>query len=193
MTEHNLAALRAKATNRPWRVFKTTDGRKYIGVGAESGDGILDAGFGVWSWNDAEGIANAELIVALVNAYDRGELVPAQSVEAAKTALKNTFKKEARGGKVLVSVPAMELAVDRAFDAILHAQAALREGATTAHGAVDREAIALAALQNVRKLISEAAMTGFNYKDGDWADRLFFSQQETSRAIALLNGGRHAK
>lgn len=41
----------------------------------------------------------------------------------------------------------------------------------------------LAALRNVQKLISEAAMTGFNWKDGDWADRLFFSQQVTSEAI----------
>ena len=41
----------------------------------------------------------------------------------------------------------------------------------------------LEALQNVRKLISEAALTGFNCKDGDWADRLFFSQQKTSAAI----------
>lgn len=43
---------------------------------------------------------------------------------------------------------------------------------------------ALAALRNVNKLISEAAMTGFNWKDGDWADRLFHSQQKTSTAIA---------
>ena len=41
----------------------------------------------------------------------------------------------------------------------------------------------LEALVNVQKLISEAAMTGFNWKDGDWADRLFFSQQKTSQAI----------
>lgn len=42
----------------------------------------------------------------------------------------------------------------------------------------------LEALQNVQKLISEAAMTGFNCKDGDWAERLFFSQQMTSKSIA---------
>ena len=41
----------------------------------------------------------------------------------------------------------------------------------------------LTALCNVQKLISEAAMTGFNCKDGDWAERLFFSQQMTSTAI----------
>jgi len=40
-----------------------------------------------------------------------------------------------------------------------------------------------AALRNVQKLITEAAMTGFNYKDGDWPERLFLSQQVTSAAI----------
>lgn len=39
------------------------------------------------------------------------------------------------------------------------------------------------ALAAVNKLISEAAMTGFNWKDGDWAQRLFDSQQETSTAL----------
>lgn len=41
----------------------------------------------------------------------------------------------------------------------------------------------LAALRNVNKIISEAAMTGFNCKDGDWPERLFESQQMTSAAI----------
>ena len=41
----------------------------------------------------------------------------------------------------------------------------------------------LAALRNVQKLIAEAAMTGFNYKDGDWPERLFLSQQVTSAVI----------
>lgn len=39
------------------------------------------------------------------------------------------------------------------------------------------------ALRNVQKLISEAAMTGFNCHDGDWAERLFASQQVTSRVL----------
>jgi hypothetical protein len=39
------------------------------------------------------------------------------------------------------------------------------------------------ALENVRALIAEAAMTGFNHKDGDWAERLFSSQQDTSAAL----------
>lgn len=42
----------------------------------------------------------------------------------------------------------------------------------------------LAALLNVRKLITEAAMTGFNCHDGDWPERLFQSQAITSDAIA---------
>lgn len=46
----------------------------------------------------------------------------------------------------------------------------------------------LAALQNVQKLISEAAMTGFNCHDGDWAERLFASQQLTSKAIWKATG-----
>ncbi len=41
----------------------------------------------------------------------------------------------------------------------------------------------LAALRNVQKLIAEASMTGFNCHDGEWAERLFFSQQVTSAAI----------
>lgn len=43
----------------------------------------------------------------------------------------------------------------------------------------------LAQLISVRKLIAEAAMTGFNCHKGDWADRLFTSQQTTSSAIAI--------
>lgn len=41
----------------------------------------------------------------------------------------------------------------------------------------------LAALQLVRELIVEAAMTGFNCHDGDWAERLFASQQVSHDAI----------
>jgi hypothetical protein len=42
----------------------------------------------------------------------------------------------------------------------------------------------VAALENVRAIIAEGAMTGFIYKDGDWAERLFASQQITSAALA---------
>lgn len=42
------------------------------------------------------------------------------------------------------------------------------------------------ALENVRSIIADGAMTGFNYKDGDWAERLFASQQVTSQALAKV-------
>jgi len=42
------------------------------------------------------------------------------------------------------------------------------------------------ALENVRRIIAEGALTGFNYKDGDWAERLFESQQVTSAALASI-------
>jgi hypothetical protein len=44
------------------------------------------------------------------------------------------------------------------------------------------------ALLAVNKLIAEGALTGFNCKDGDWAERLFTSQQDTSRALAKAKG-----
>lgn len=57
-------------------------------------------------------------------------------------------------------------------------------GGTEEHGVLITAAPdLLAALRSVQKLISEAAMTGFNHKDGDWAERLFASQQVTSAAI----------
>lgn len=46
----------------------------------------------------------------------------------------------------------------------------------------------LTALKNVQKLIAEAAMTGFNYKDGDWPERLFASQHVTDTAIRRAEG-----
>lgn len=41
----------------------------------------------------------------------------------------------------------------------------------------------LAALHNVRQIISEGAMEGFNPLAGDWAERLFASQQMSSAAL----------
>lgn len=41
----------------------------------------------------------------------------------------------------------------------------------------------LEALLNTRKLVSEAAMTGFNCKDGDWAEHLFANQGNITDAI----------
>lgn len=61
----------AKHTPTPWRVFKSKSGTKLVGIGGQDGVGILDAGFGVWSWNDPEGIANAEMVVKAVNNHDK--------------------------------------------------------------------------------------------------------------------------
>ena len=64
-----ITAEKPEHTPLPWRVFKTPDGLRLVGVGADDGEGILDAGFGVWAWDDAAGIANAELVVRSVNAF----------------------------------------------------------------------------------------------------------------------------
>lgn len=42
------------------------------------------------------------------------------------------------------------------------------------------------ALKDVNALIAEAAMTGFNYATGDWAQRLYDSQQKTSAALSRV-------
>lgn len=42
----------------------------------------------------------------------------------------------------------------------------------------------LAALVHVRSIIVEAANTGFNWADGDWAERLFASQGPSFDAVA---------
>ncbi len=47
------------------------------------------------------------------------------------------------------------------------------------------------ALENVHKLVSEACATGCNPNDGDWADRLFKSQAQTSKALASARGDSH--
>jgi hypothetical protein len=57
-------------TPTPWRVYKNPDGTKLVGIGGKDGQGILDSGFGVWAWDDPEGIANAEMVVRAVNAHD---------------------------------------------------------------------------------------------------------------------------
>lgn len=57
----------SKYTPTPWRVFTNDDGTKLVGIGSGEGQGILDCGFGVWAWDDAEGIANANLVVKAVN------------------------------------------------------------------------------------------------------------------------------
>ena len=51
----------AKATPGPWKAFKTTDGRKLLGIGDANAEGVFDVGFGVWRDGD-ERDANADLI-----------------------------------------------------------------------------------------------------------------------------------
>jgi hypothetical protein len=48
------------------------------------------------------------------------------------------------------------------------------------------------ALRAVQMLIVEGAVTGFNPKNGDWATRLYESNQDTSGALAayLAEGGK---
>jgi hypothetical protein len=60
--------------------------------------------------------------------------------------------------------------------------------ALTAALAVSGYGEVVEALKSVRSLISEAAATGFNYKDGDWPERLYFSQQRTSTALSRITG-----
>ena len=42
------------------------------------------------------------------------------------------------------------------------------------------------ALQNVKKIISEGALTGFDCMNGDWGNRLYASQQKTSATIRAI-------
>ena len=59
MSEHTL---------EPWKVFKSADGTKLLGVGsAETAEGITDYRGGIWASED-EGLSNARRIVACVNA-----------------------------------------------------------------------------------------------------------------------------
>lgn len=57
----------SKHSGLPWRVVVNKDGTRLVGVGDKDGMGVLDCGFGVWSWDHPEGIANAELVVRSVN------------------------------------------------------------------------------------------------------------------------------
>lgn len=45
------------------------------------------------------------------------------------------------------------------------------------------------ALAKVNKIIADGAATGFNWEIGDWADRLFESQRDTSRALRKAKEG----
>ena len=46
----------------------------------------------------------------------------------------------------------------------------------------------LEALKLVRSIISDGAAVGFNYADGDWAERLFASQATSHAAITKAEG-----
>lgn len=46
----------------------------------------------------------------------------------------------------------------------------------------------LEAVRATRALVSEAAATGFNWSDGDWAERLYGNQAVLSAAIAKAEG-----
>lgn len=46
----------------------------------------------------------------------------------------------------------------------------------------------LDAIKVTRALVSEAAMTGFRWDDGDWAERLFENQRVLAAAIAKATG-----
>ena len=63
-----------EASKRPWRVFTNSSGTKVVGIGQDDCTGICDAGFGLWRWDDAEGIANANLIIRAVNNFDEMKL-----------------------------------------------------------------------------------------------------------------------
>jgi hypothetical protein len=52
-----------KHTVGPWRIFRSTDGQKIIGIGELNGAGVTDCGFGTWR-DGAEQEANARLIAA---------------------------------------------------------------------------------------------------------------------------------
>jgi len=86
--------------------------------------------------------------------------------------------------------------VDKGTDAaIFTVMPAGRHGeiATNIENGADADLIAaapdmLAALHHVRKIIVEAAETGFNCHDGDWAERLFASQSITFDAVRKAEG-----
>lgn len=73
--------------------------------------------------------------------------------------------------------------VDRGDVADAEANAELIVRAVNAHDAL------VATLELVRGIISDAALTGFNWRYGDWADRLFASQRDTHAALLLAKHG----
>lgn len=43
---------------------------------------------------------------------------------------------------------------------------------------------------DTRELVKEAALTGFNYHDGNWAEKLFANQQYLTEALRIIEGKR---
>ena len=48
-----------------------------------------------------------------------------------------------------------------------------------------------AALVHIREIIAEGAKVGFNPTNGEWAEKLFLSQQKSSRAVKKARGENH--
>lgn len=48
-------------------------------------------------------------------------------------------------------------------------------------------------LRVTRVIVSDAAMTGFNHADGDWAERLYANQASLSAALAKLDAIRRGE
>jgi hypothetical protein len=46
----------------------------------------------------------------------------------------------------------------------------------------------LEVIRTTRALVAEAAMTGFNCKEGDWVERLFANQAKLSDVIRMFTG-----
>lgn len=51
----------------------------------------------------------------------------------------------------------------------------------------------LEALEKIRAIITEGALVGFQPLEGDWAERLFLSQQESAKAVEAAGGDVHRK
>lgn len=100
-----------KHTPGPWRLFMTTDGRKLIGIGESTGEGIADHGFGTWRSGE-EQLANARLIAAAPDL-----------LEALKTCL-STYVDLANSGDAGFWDPEKEAHVQAARAAIAKAEAA---------------------------------------------------------------------
>lgn len=61
--------MTSKHTPGPWRVFMTPDGNRVAGIGEAGGEGVADAGFGLWR-DGPEAEANARLIAAAPETHE---------------------------------------------------------------------------------------------------------------------------